>query len=126
VTAKDSTAAQVRVAAEWLATLDEGQRALLFVNVSATHPPHGHYLDGNTPGRSATNPSADSVESQMAALAYVDGCLPVLFAAMRRRGRWFCLVMADHGEAYGEDGRFGHRIAHPSVTTVPYAHFILD
>ena len=35
-------------------------------------------------------------------------------------------LMADHGEAHGEDGRFGHRIAHPSVTTVPYADFILD
>ena len=31
------------------------------------------------------------------------------------------LLMADHGEAYGEDGRRGHRIAHPTVTTVPYA-----
>jgi hypothetical protein len=33
--------------------------------------------------------------------------------------------MADHGEAHGEDGRHGHRIAHPTVTTVPYAHGFL-
>src|SRR5262249_44041716 len=114
--------------------------------------PHGHYLSGlqiadcrlkiedrkKQPGAPARDPSSqsaicnlqsaiphDSVESQMAALAYVDSCLPPLFAVMRRRGRWFCLVMADHGEAHGEDGRYGHRIAHPSVTTVPYAHFFL-
>jgi glucan phosphoethanolaminetransferase (alkaline phosphatase superfamily) len=68
----------------------------------------------------------DSVASQAAALAYVDSCLPPLFAALRRRGPCLCLVMADHGEARGEDGRFGHRIAHPTVTTVPYAHFVLD
>jgi NADH-quinone oxidoreductase subunit D len=54
------------------------------------------------------------------------GALPPLFAALRERGRCFCLFLADHGEAHGEDGRFGHRIAHPSVTTVPYAHFFLD
>jgi hypothetical protein len=33
--------------------------------------------------------------------------------------------MADHGEAHGEDGHRGHRLAHPTVTTVPYAHFFL-
>jgi hypothetical protein len=117
VTARDSTAAQVRAAAEWLEQLPGGQKALLFINVSATHPPHAHYLPGV---------AEDCIESQMAALAYVDSCLPALFQALRRHGEWFCLMMADHGEAHGEDGRRGHRIAHPSVTTVPYAHFVLD
>ncbi|MFO0845187.1 MAG: STM4013/SEN3800 family hydrolase [Gemmataceae bacterium] len=117
VTARDSTANQVRVATGWLETLRADELALLFVNVSATHPPHAMYLPGAT---------SDSVASQSAALQYVDTCLPPLFAALRRRGPCFCLVMADHGEAHGEDGRFGHRIAHPTVTTVPYAHFVLD
>ena len=35
------------------------------------------------------------------------------------------LLMADHGEAHGEDGRRGHRLAHPTVTTVPYAECLL-
>lgn len=117
VAARDSTAAQVEAALAWLDRLAAGERALLFVNVSATHPPHAHYLPGAT---------ADGVESQRAALEYVDRCLPRLFTGLRRRGEWFCLVMADHGEAFGEDGRWGHRIAHPTVTTVPYAHFHLD
>ena len=116
VTAPLSTAAQVRAAGDWLEGVDPGRKVLLFVNVSATHPPHAHYLPGAT---------HDSALSQQAALAYVDSCLGPFLEGLRRRGEWLCLVMADHGEAYGEDGRWGHRIAHPSVTTVPYAHFLL-
>jgi Sulfatase len=116
VTARASTAAQVRAALGWLETVRPGERFLLFVNVSATHPPHAHYLEGA---------AGDSPASQAAALAYVDSQLPPLFAALRGRGACFCLFMADHGEAHGEDGRRGHRLAHPTVTTVPYAHFFL-
>jgi hypothetical protein len=116
VTAKASTAEQVRAALRWLETVGPNERALLFINVSATHPPHAHYLPGAT---------ADGPDTQAAALAYVDSQLPPLFAALRARGECFCLFLADHGEAYGEDGRWGHRLAHPTVTTVPYAHFFL-
>jgi hypothetical protein len=116
VAARESTAAQVRAACAWLTSIPLDERLLLFINISATHPPHAFYLPGA---------AADSPASQAAALAYVDGCLPPLFAALRRRGPCFCLFMADHGEAHGEDGRRGHRLAHPTVTTVPYAHFFL-
>src|SRR5581483_3901719 len=90
VTARDSTAVQVRAALEWLETVRTDERLLLFINVAATHPPHGHYLAEGAP---------DSAASQAAALAYVDGQLPPLFAALRRRGPCFSLFMADHGEA---------------------------
>jgi hypothetical protein len=116
VAARDSTEMQVRAALAWLDTVAPGERLLLFINVSATHPPHAHYLPGAM---------RDSPLSQGAALAYVDSQLPPLFAALRQRGDCFCLFMADHGEAHGEDGRWGHRLAHPTVTTVPYAHFFL-
>ena len=116
VVARESTAAQIRAALGWLESITPGEKVLLFINVSATHPPHAHYLEGA---------QRDSPESQAAALAYVDGQIPPLFDALRRRGECFCLFMADHGEAHGEDGRWGHRIAHPTVTTVPYAHFFL-
>ena len=116
VTAPDSTARQVRAALDWLGRWTPAERVFLFVNVSATHPPHAHYLPGAT---------ADSPETQAAALAYADGQLPPLFAALRARGPCYCFLMADHGEAFGEDGRRGHRIAHPAVTTVPYAEFFL-
>jgi hypothetical protein len=115
VAAKDSTAAQVAAAVQWLSDVPRGQRVFLFLNVSATHPPHAHYIGA----------VAESVESQKAALVYADSQLPPLFDALRRRGECFCLMMGDHGEAYGEDGRFGHRLAHPVVTTVPYAPFFL-
>jgi hypothetical protein len=116
VAARESTAAQVGAALRWLNRWPVPERLLLFINVSATHPPHAGYLPGA---------SRDCPESQAAALAYVDSQLPLLFDRLRARGRWFCLMMADHGEAHGEDGRWGHRIAHPTVTTVPYAHFFL-
>ncbi len=116
VTARDSTANQVRVALDWLETVGPDERFLLFLNVSATHPPHAHYLPG---------PGVDGLASQAAALAYVDGQLPALFRAVRARGDCFCLFMGDHGEAFGEDGLWGHRLAHPTVTMVPYAHFYL-
>jgi hypothetical protein len=116
VTARNSTENQVRAALGWLEGIAATEKVLLFINISATHSPHAHYLPGA---------EADSRESQAAALAYVDGRLPILFDAFSARGPCFCLFMADHGEAYGEDGRWGHRIAHPSVTTVPYAHFFL-
>jgi len=113
VTERDSTAAQVRWAVERLSRLEREQKVLLFINISATHTPHGFYVDAEQ----------ESVASQTAALAYVDSQLPPLIEAMTRRGPLFGLFCADHGEAYGEDGRYGHRIAHPTVTTVPYAQF---
>ena len=37
------------------------------------------------------------------------------------RPQTFIIICSDHGTLYGEDGYVGHRIAHPIVTTVPYA-----
>lgn len=116
VTAVDSTAEQVRAARTWLEARRPAERVFLFINLSATHAPHAHYLPGAT---------EDSPASQAAALAYADGALGPLFAALRSRGRCYAYLMADHGEAFGEDGRWGHRIAHPTVTTVPYAEGFL-
>ena len=116
VAAKNSTECQVSSALRWLQGIGAAERVLLFINVSATHPPHAHYLPGAV---------LDDNDSQAAALSYVDSQLPRLFDALKARGDWFCLFLSDHGEAHGEDGRWGHRIAHPTVTTVPYAHFFL-
>jgi arylsulfatase A-like enzyme len=84
---------------------------MLFVNVSATHVPHHHYL----PGRDGR----DGWHSQFAALAYADSQLSRLFDALKR-GRWLVLICADHGDAFGDDGYHGHVNAHHSVMTVPY------
>lgn len=116
VTDPASTENQVRVAVARLAAVPAGRRAFLFLNVSALHQPNRFYVPGA---------AEDSLETHAAALRYVDGQLPPLFAALRRRGLCLVVICSDHGTAYGEDGYHGHRLAHPNVWTVPYAEFVL-
>jgi arylsulfatase A-like enzyme len=91
---------------------DERRRVFLFLNVSALHQPNRFYKTGA---------EEDSIETHAAALEYVDRALPPLLDAFARRGRTLLVLTSDHGTAYGEDGYFGHRAAHPVVWTVPYA-----
>lgn len=116
VTDLDSTRHQVDFLRERLPELPPSRRLFLFLNVSAIHQPNRFYLDGAT---------SDTLLSHAAALRYVDGQLPPLFAALRRRGPVLCVVCSDHGTAYGEDGYTGHRLGHAVVWTVPYAEFVL-
>lgn len=116
VTSPNSTARQVALATERLAALPRDRRVFLFLNVSALHQPNCGYLPGAT---------ANSLASHAAALRYVDAALPPLLAAVQRRGPAVAVICADHGTAYGEDGFHGHRLAHPTVWTVPYAEFVL-
>ncbi|MEJ7603598.1 MAG: STM4013/SEN3800 family hydrolase, partial [Kofleriaceae bacterium] len=96
-----------------LGALPTGRRAFIYVNVSALHQPNHFYLEGG--------PEHDTRDSHAAALRYVDAHVPRLRALLGRRGPAFVILCSDHGTLYGEDGLFGHRIAHPLVTTVPYA-----
>lgn len=114
VTSPISTELQVALACDVLR--QRAERVFLFLNISALHQPNCIFAPPAT---------ADSPETQAAALAYVDRCLPPLFAALAARGPCLCLIMSDHGTAYGEDGYSGHRIAHPVVLNVPYAEFVL-
>ncbi|WP_234376295.1 STM4013/SEN3800 family hydrolase [Streptomyces sp. CB01201] len=99
----DSTRHQVDRALEIADTFDK-QALFLFVNVSATHVPHAHYLgDGH-----------DTAASQRAALAYADQHLGRLITTLTARRRWLIVLCADHGDAFGEDGFHGRGIAHPS------------
>jgi hypothetical protein len=116
VASASSTEHQVALAARLLGETPESQRVFLFVNVAAIHSPNRIFVPGATRDTRATH---------AAALRYVDGCLPPLFDALRRRGPSLCIVCSDHGSAYGEDDFRGHRLAHPVVWTVPYAEFVL-
>jgi hypothetical protein len=116
VTGADSMAHQVQLACRRLRDVDQAQRVLLFINVSAIHQPNLLFSPGAV---------EDSLETQADALAYVDSCLPPLVESLRRRGSTFCIVCSDHGTTYGEEGRLGHRCAHPVVWNVPYAEFLL-
>ncbi len=117
VTDLRSTEHQVRLAQEILAGLPRGRRVFLFINISALHQPNCGYLPGA---------QSDTLASHAAALAYVDSCLPPLFAALRRRGPALAILCSDHGTAYGEDGYTGHRLGHPVVWEVPYAEVLLE
>jgi len=93
------------------------QPLLLFMNVAAIHRPNRHYLGGAGP---------DNLQSHRAALRNVDGRLPPLLAAFAGRPRpTFFIICSDHGTAYGEGGYTGHRLAHETVWTVPYAEGII-
>jgi hypothetical protein len=116
---KASTENQIALACRRLAEIPKAERVFLFVNVSALHQPNWFYLPEATPG-------VDTLASHAAALAYVDGELPPLFDALRARGGALVVVCSDHGTAYGDDGFQGHRLAHPCVWNVPYAHFMLE
>lgn len=117
VTAPDSTENQVAVATRILAATPRDRRVFLFVNVSALHQPNHFYVPGAPP--------RDTIETHAAALAYVDRAIAPLFAACRERAPTFAILCSDHGTAYGDDGFFGHRVAHPSVWNVPYAELVL-
>ena len=117
VTHRHSTERQVALALRRLAQI-EG-RVFLFVNVSAIHFPNHPFLD-----ELPSHPK-DTLASHAAALRYVDGALAPLFDACARRAPTLAIVCSDHGTLYGEDGFDGHRLAHPGVWTVPYAHFFL-
>ncbi|MGW4731869.1 STM4013/SEN3800 family hydrolase [Streptomyces shenzhenensis] len=110
----DSTRHQVDQALERAGHYDGRQPLFLFVNISATHVPHGHYVTS----------SEDTAASQAAALSYADGHLGRLLDGLAERGRWLVIMCADHGDAYGDDGYHGRGIAHPVVFNVPFAAWV--
>ncbi|KUO09234.1 metalloenzyme domain-containing protein [Streptomyces sp. DSM 15324] len=120
VTSPHSFENQVACAERVVARLPSEQRLFLFVNVSALHQPNWFHLPG------ATREAGDTRETHAAALEYVDRHIGRLLTAASSRRPCFVIVCSDHGTAYGDDGYSGHRLGHPSVWTVPYAHFFLD
>ncbi|NUU26368.1 MAG: sulfatase-like hydrolase/transferase, partial [Streptomycetaceae bacterium] len=126
---RDSTRHQVGLALDVLADASgRGHLAadrpltFMFMNISATHVPHAHYLPPSHPNAFA---AADSWDSQLAALAYADHHLGVLLDALPVYGPWLVIACADHGDAFGDDGYLGHGIGHASVLTVPYAQALV-
>ncbi|WP_306210395.1 STM4013/SEN3800 family hydrolase [Actinoplanes sp. RD1] len=117
VTAPHCFDAQVDWLEKIVADLPAERPLFTFVNVAALHQPNCHYLPGAT---------ADDLKSHAAALEYVDSVLPRLFGVVAGRGRPCQVILcSDHGTLYGEDGHTGHRVAHETVWTVPYAEFVL-
>jgi hypothetical protein len=110
-----STRAQIEQSVDCVLRQSASRPLFLFINISATHPPTFGYL------KSAVR---DSIETQVAALNYVDRQLPPLFDSLRQRRRGLkAYLMSDHGTLFGEDGFSGHRVGHQVVWTVPYGEF---
>jgi Sulfatase len=107
---------QLDVAERSLAALPDDQRAFTFINVSALHQPNHFYLPGG--------PARDTIASHAGALRYIDAHVPRMISILKRRAPLLAIVCSDHGTLYGEDGYVGHRVAHPIVTTVPYAEVL--
>ncbi len=112
VTSHCSTKNQVTCAVNILKSLPSSKLIFLFINISATHKPSSIFLAGT---------EKDSIETQIAALAYADSQLPLLFEALADRGPCLAILCSDHGTTFGEGGFEGHRIAHPTIWSVPYA-----
>lgn len=74
-----------------------------FLNISSTHYPYR----GNEV----------SVGGQMKALEYVDAQLRALLDVLPRP--LHLLILADHGECFGEDGLWEHTCYHPKVMEIP-------
>jgi hypothetical protein len=116
VTSIKSPRVQVQKAVSVITDLEPTKRVLMFINLSATHEPTFIFQKGA---------SQDSPDTQLLALEAVDKELESLLSAFRARGGALCIFCSDHGEAFGEDGFYGHRLAHQTVWDVPYAEFLL-
>jgi hypothetical protein len=117
VTNPHSTENQVQLACDRLKSIPQDKRIFLFINLSALHQPNYFYLTGA---------STDSIETHAAALEYIDRALVPLWQTLSDRAPTLGILCSDHGTTYGEDGYTGHRIAHPSVWTVPYTEIVLE
>ena len=112
----ESAGNQVDFAVKKLKKVPEGQKILMYINISALHYPNFFYIPGE---------KRDSVQAHAAALRYVDAQLERLFESFREKGKTFVICCSDHGTCYGEDGVWYHGVNHPIVNTVPYKHFVL-
>jgi choline-sulfatase len=82
-------------------------RSFVYVHYMDTHAP---YFTGAGPTDAAPG-GGGSVASYDAAIRNNDAQVGRLFDAIRRRGMWdrsIVVLMADHGEAFGEHGKTGH------------------
>ncbi|WP_160050968.1 sulfatase-like hydrolase/transferase [Nocardiopsis sp. FR4] len=123
------------------------ERFFLFVNCSSTHIPYTTPFSPLTERKrellrllyqlhespqTASGKKTLTVEEievllgmQRRALEWADSRLGDLFSRLNTR-RPLVVVCADHGEEFGEGGRFGHAHPHPTVATVPLWCGVLD
>ncbi|QDV44498.1 hypothetical protein Enr13x_43640 [Stieleria neptunia] len=97
------------------------KRVFCFINFSAIHQPNWFFASERTAAGHSPADRTDNKHSHGEALIEIDRQIPRLLDCFRRRGSLFGMIFSDHGTAYGEQGYWGHRLAHPVVWEVPYA-----
>lgn len=115
----------------------KGRSFFGFINFMETHEPYMHHDEPEyrmTARRKMKwPPYADDSEADYAKMLhdaqiqgaeYLDACLPRLFEAVPKNT--IVLLFADHGEAFGEDGYWGHGVYHEKVMEVPLSIFSLQ
>jgi arylsulfatase A-like enzyme len=112
--AGDVTAAALR----WLDGLDPGRPFFLFLNYYDPHPPLQapepytfHFLPAERRGGRPFDDPQNWVDLYDAEIRYADACLGALIEGLVQRGLFdstLAIVTADHGELFGEHGRWGH------------------
>ena len=125
----------------------EAERFFLFVNCQSTHIPYTtpnslltdettgllrrlyrlHDLKAPPPGDAhlVQEEVHQLLAMQRRALEWADARLGELFTLLSQREP-LVVVCADHGEEFGEGGRYGHGHPHPTVSTVPLWRGLLE
>ncbi len=122
-----------------LSEIDPTRPFFGFINFGETHAPfHFEGKVGDCPvdvrarrmswppvqRNGPTGRDSPAFEHQMMSAEFLDGRLPRLFSGLP--GNTIVVLCADHGDAFGEDGYWGHGVSHPTVWEVPLAIFRLD
>lgn len=135
-----SAEAQINYITDKLIKNAQQKRFFAFINFYETHTPYMHY--GNDREEYSMNardhmvfpPYEDSKKrnelgeklhaAQVKAAEHLDEALGKFFPLLPQNT--IVIVTADHGEAFGEDGYWGHGIYHPLVMNVPMMSFMLN
>jgi hypothetical protein len=80
-----------------------------FINIASCHFPYRR--------------NERSVQGQARCLEYIDAHIQDLLQLLPLPCH--VLIMADHGECFGEDGLWGHAIYHPKIMEIPMKSFIM-
>jgi hypothetical protein len=121
-----------------LANLDPARPFFGFINFGETHAPfsfegkHGtcpvdvraRVMEWPPVERGPVGRDNEAFDHQALAAEYLDRQLPRLLSGLPADTT--VVVCADHGEAFGEGGYWGHGVNHPKVLEVPLAFFRLD
>ena len=111
-----------------------------FMNFIETHTPYMHYgADREEYAMQARDfmsfPPREDIymketkghklhQAQISAVEHLDKIMGEFLALLPKKT--FVIITADHGEAFGEDGFWGHGVYHPTVMNVPMMCFMLN